>query len=280
MTSFTHVLVTRFNLLRPGVELADAWYEQRFALFERFCLPSVQSQTNQSFYWLLFADARTPDAYRARIEAYQSCANLRVHWLAGPDRVQMVQAVRLLVDETTTHLISTTLDNDDALGREFVEQLQAQFAAQEFELINFLHGLRYDLRAKKLYACDLESNPFISLVEKIDVNRQFRSIIGCLPHSQIKERFSQIRNVIASPLWLQVIHGNNAEATGVWGRPRVSIEQLAAFFDLDYVSPQAGENELTFRLQHARAHMERRLINVLSDEQQLRVRRLLGKFFG
>jgi hypothetical protein len=245
-------------------------------LFERFCLPSVKSQTCQSFRWLLFADRATPDAYRPRIEAYQSYTNIQVHWLNGVDRVAMVQSIRAQLDGLTTHLITTTLDNDDALARDFVAQVQKQFAAQRFELVNFLHGLRYDLLAQKLYACELEANPFISLIEQVAVNQQFRSIIGCLPHSSIKERFTEVRSVITDPLWLQVIHGRNAAPTGTWGRPRVPIGRLAAF-DLDYAAPQDMEGELALRVQHARAGVERRLFNLLSNNQQKRVRALLQK---
>jgi hypothetical protein len=277
MARFAHFLLTRFNLREPGVTLDDAWYAQRFHLFESFCLPSVQSQSSQSFRWLILADRRTPERYRSTLESYQAYANVQLHWLAGFDRVQIARIIREQLADPISHLISSTLDNDDALAPDFVTQVQGQFSAQAFELINFTQGLRYDLRAERLYACELETNPFISLIEHVDPGKQVRSIAGCLPHSQIKQRYRQIRNVETAPLWLQVIHGQNAAPTGTWGRPRVSISLLDRLFKLAYDVPQEKDSTLVFRAQHARARLERELINLLSDEQRLRVQQLLQK---
>ena len=277
MASFNHFLLTRFNLLSPGAELADAWYEQRFELFEQFCLPSVRGQTNQDFRWLLFADERTPDVFRGRLEGYRSDANIEVCYLKGVDRVRMVQLIRARLDDAVSHLITTTLDNDDAIARAYMAQVQAQFAAQDFELVNFLRGLRYDLAAEKLYALELETNPFISLVEAIGANRQFRSIIGCLPHSLIKERFSAVRNVSSEPLWLQVIHGRNEAPTGTWGWPRVPRNQLSASFELGYDLPREAEESGEFRVQRTAARLEREVINSLSEAQRRRIREWLQR---
>jgi hypothetical protein len=277
MARFAHFLLTRFNLREPGFTLDDAWYEQRFRLFESFCLPSVQAQSSQSFHWLLLADQRTPERYRSSLESYQAYANVQLHWLDGFDRSRIARIVREQLDDPVSHLISSTLDNDDALALDFVAQVQGQFAAQTFELVNFTQGLRYDLRSEKLYTCELETNPFISLIEKVEPGQQVRTIAGCLPHSQIKGRFRQIRDVETAPLWLQVIHGRNAAPTGTWGRPRVSISLLDSLFKLAYDVPQEKDSALVFRAQHARARLERGVINLLSDEQRLRVQQLLQK---
>lgn len=277
MARFAHFLLTRFNLREAGFELDDGWYTQRLRLFEQFCLPSVKAQSNQDFRWLLFADQTTPDKYRPRIERYQSYANLQVQWLAGFDRAEIVRIIGTQLGDSPSYLLSSTLDNDDALAVDFVERVQAQFAGQAFELINFSRGLRYDLRSKKLYACELETNPFISLIEEIGRDGSFRSIAGCLPHSLIKGRFRQIRNIESSPLWLQVIHGRNAAPTGTWGRSRVKIGQLDTLFDLAYDVPQEREQALVFRAQHARARLERGMINLLSDDQRLWVRQRMQR---
>ncbi|MFN2136030.1 MAG: glycosyltransferase [Candidatus Promineifilaceae bacterium] len=273
-----HFILTRFNLLYPGAALDTAWHEERHMLFEQFCLPSVKAQTAHSFHWLVFADSRTPDPFRARLAAYQeSYANLTVCFILGPDPVAMVAAVRQRLPAGASHLITTTLDNDDAFGREFVARVQGQFREQDFELVNFLHGLRYNVKTRKLYALALETNPFISLIERIGPQRQFRSIVGCLPHSSIKGRFTQIKNIESPPLWLQVLHGRNAAPTATWGRKRAPLRQLPDLFGLDEKAlPPVAEHETLFALQHARAAVERRLIDTLNDEQQRRLRAWLA----
>jgi hypothetical protein len=100
------------------------------------------------------------------------------------------------------------------------------------------------------------------LIEKVEPGKQVRTIAGCLPHSLIRQRFGPIRNVDTAALWLQVIHGRNAAPTGTWGRPRVSLSLLDSLFKLAYYVPQEKGSPLLFRAQHARARLERVLINL------------------
>ena len=50
--------------------LDPEWLKGRQTLFEKFCLPSVLSQTNKDFEWILVADERTPEEFKKVIEAY------------------------------------------------------------------------------------------------------------------------------------------------------------------------------------------------------------------
>ena len=69
MTGFVHFIVTRFNLkIWSGVQLDTSWYDHRIMLFESFCLPSIENQTNRSFHWLILCDSTTPPIYLERIK--------------------------------------------------------------------------------------------------------------------------------------------------------------------------------------------------------------------
>jgi hypothetical protein len=65
---FSHVLITRFNIRVPCGERPTAewkppskeWMLHRLDLFERYCLPSVASQSVQNFHWILLVDPNTP----------------------------------------------------------------------------------------------------------------------------------------------------------------------------------------------------------------------------
>ncbi|MEM1060752.1 MAG: glycosyltransferase, partial [Planctomycetota bacterium] len=58
-----HVILTRFNLRSSGREAkyraTAGWMDERFDLFEKFTVPSINAQTDQDFVWFVFFDAET-----------------------------------------------------------------------------------------------------------------------------------------------------------------------------------------------------------------------------
>lgn len=79
-----HFILTRFNLLifnkdKKGQKVRSAsWLEHRFALFERYCLPSIIAQTCQCFRWIVLFDSTTPERLKEKIAEYQkSCPQLK-----------------------------------------------------------------------------------------------------------------------------------------------------------------------------------------------------------
>lgn len=278
MTDFSHFIITRFNLnMWANASLDSAWYTHRFELFEQFCLPSILAQTQKNFTWLLLFDSTTPPQYHPRIETYKQYPMIQTLFIKGFDLPTILNTIRSQLHNHNSHLITTTLDNDDALANTFVERLQMQFNEQSFELINFTNGLRYNLPHEKLYECELFSNPFISLIERIEPNSQFRSIAGCLPHSTIPNRFPSIKNIETTPLWLQVIHERNMEMTKTWGRKRTQLSSLEQHFNLAYNIPPQRVNPITICLQHSRATLERGLINSLNPGTKERIRNWFRK---
>lgn len=140
-TPFEHLLLTRFNVRRDGSMQKtpdEAWLAHRFDLFERFCLPSLCAQTCQGFRWIVFFDEATPDSYRSKIEIYAKWPNFQPLYV---DRLSLSDLATVLEPYVQApYLITTRLDNDDALSKHFIERLQAQFTYQEFEFVNFADG--------------------------------------------------------------------------------------------------------------------------------------------
>lgn len=81
--TFHHYILTRFNLpiffrLRNGMDVNacdEKYLEDRFGLFERYCMPSVMNQTCQNFKWLIFFDSRTPEVFRKRANFWHNRYN-------------------------------------------------------------------------------------------------------------------------------------------------------------------------------------------------------------
>ena len=115
----------------------------------------------------------------------------------------------------------------------------------------------------------------MSLIERIRPDKPLRSIAGCLPHSTISARFSGIVNIRSAPAWLQVIHDRNLQATRMWGRRRVRRDRLPELFDLEYRIPGGRESAIALRIQNMRARAERLVIDALSEDLKMKIRRRL-----
>lgn len=207
-----HTLITRFNLATPGREIAfrtrPGWLEERFALFERYCLPSVAAQSCQSFDWILFFDDGTPLWAREAATRLQAVRPFHALYtpLFGNDG--WAQAVRAVAGppQPGRLLVTSNLDNDDALAFDYVERVQK--AARE----SARHG-RFAVNVPEgcvlsdgaLFAHKHLHSAFTNLVEPDDEGFATTMTIRHM------ELFDHVPVVQAQgPAgWLQVVHGGN-----------------------------------------------------------------------
>jgi len=212
-----HVILTRFNVPTMGreadVRAKTGWLDRRFDLFERFCLPSVAGQTRRDFSWLIYFDTRTPAPFRARIAEAQR----RFPFIALFRDALPLEDVRA---DVSAHLptgkgrvLTTRLDNDDALARDFVARVQDVGATHPTgTAFNFPTGFAW--RKGWVFGARDESNPFASVVEDA---LEFQTI-WARPHAVLGEAFRLIQ-IEDGPAWLQVIHGDNV-TNRIKGRQR------------------------------------------------------------
>ena len=141
-----HFILTRFNLLlfnkdKEGNKVRTIkWLEHRFLLFEKYCLPSVKNQTWQDFYWIVLFDSSTPEKFKARIESYQRDCHQFIPVFVEPKngryfadifRVEIVKRLK------SKRVLSTYLDNDDALNVNILEDLQKRASSVEDDTFIF-----------------------------------------------------------------------------------------------------------------------------------------------
>jgi hypothetical protein len=129
-----HFILTRFNIRlwnqdkfsRPVRSVE--WLDQRFEVFERFCLPSVAGQECKDFVWVVLVDSATPQTYKDRIEAYKSICPQFVPVYVKPEHgryfCQIFRKEVIARIENDERVITTYLDNDDALNVGFVADVQ------------------------------------------------------------------------------------------------------------------------------------------------------------
>jgi Putative rhamnosyl transferase len=208
---FHHVILTRFNCSNSrssadreiSIRSRPGWLEGRFDLFERFCLPSLHAQSMQDFRWHIYFDRHTPARFLERASnglAGKTNFFIKLCDIYGSETVQADLPVDL--DSSKTWLVTTRLDNDDALHRDFVKRLHEAVRVGVEEAINFPCGVVY--AAGRLYRSRQDSNAFISLSESF---RTAKTVL-CGPHNEMGRSYP-VRNLAGGPAWVQVVHGSN-----------------------------------------------------------------------
>ena len=226
-TQFTHLLLTRFNTAMdyaPSAKRLDAhWLTARLALFERYCLASVAVQRRAQFQWLVFFDAASPAWFKERIAAFEPL--VRPVYIDGPATDEVIAKK---VAETglvsSPYLITTRLDNDDAISKDHLATVQNVFRYQHREFVTFPFGLQSF--QGHLYNVFWLSNPFISLIEKIGANGEFTTVF-CVAHDHVGTA-NRRRTIIRTSQWLQVLHDSNL-ANSLRGWPRIRSRMHTGF---------------------------------------------------
>lgn len=279
MKKFNHFFITIFNVKRPKpifksvvrklhyrlnrkefilngqkipnnpetpIRLNEEYLETRFKLFEKFCFPSVVSQSNQNFKWLVFFDQLTPDNCKNRIENYSKYSNFVPIYVDEYNSTTLKNAVTENLTDTPEYLITTNLDNDDAISRDYVQLVQEEFNDQKFTAITFPYGYVWKEPSGKIYLREYLSNPFISLIEVVE---NFKTVYH-IPHQEYIPKYAKLgclKLIKTQPTWMQVIHGSNVRnrVEGI-RKPRKNIEN-DFFINVD--NPLQEENILFIGLE-------------------------------
>lgn len=216
---FTHLLITRFNtaidheFAHRGLE--TDWLMQRLALFEKYCLPSVKAQAGVAFKWVVLFDAASPAWVRERVAEYGSIFQpIYISGIATDEKIANV--VKMTGYVSAQYLITTRLDNDDALASNHLASVQKAFKYQARQFIAFPFGLQ--LYRGSLYHVYWRSNPFLSLIERVGKDSEFTTVC-CVRHDRVAQ-LEKVRYLGRSPEWMQVLHTSNLGNT-LRGWPRL-----------------------------------------------------------
>jgi len=185
-----HFLLTNFNVrlgwdtdAHRALVLTEEWMEHRWSLFETLCLPSLRGQSLQRFQWLVRFDASTAEHHRRRFQRLiADMPNVIPLWRAESFRV----AIYRLLDPSTELLLTTRLDNDDALHRDALARVQAAVTDVVPEFLNFPNGYWFVRANSQVYGVVHPSNPFLSLVERVSCAPTARVLRRVLPASTLR----------------------------------------------------------------------------------------------
>lgn len=223
--TYKHFIITLFNLkiwkedkTHRATRTSD-WLAQRFDLFERFCLPSVAGQTNQDFTWLCLFDKDTPAEMRQRIEGYRKrVPQLRPCFFSAEEAAEFLsheevvncrfirRTVRSLLSADDQFVITSNLDNDDALSRDYVARVQQLFLAdRRHTLYSFVWGMQYFVRLDAIVRMHYPHNHFLTLVEEAQGDFHTVQYYG---HASARKVLPNV-DISDKPYWLENVHGHN-----------------------------------------------------------------------
>ncbi len=212
MNTFNHLLLTRFNVRvnyaqsRSGID--PEWLQHRFKLFDQFCYPSVRNQTNQNFKWLVYFDSETPEFYKRKIDQYASWENFVPIYVDCEFNPEVnLKYVSNYLQELPPYLITSRIDNDDAISKTFIQTVQNKFQSQDLEFVSFVYG--YVWQQGKLYRFKYPNNPFISLIAKVqDSSSAGFKTVFCGKHTDMVE-LGSLQTITDQVGWLQIVHDRN-----------------------------------------------------------------------
>jgi hypothetical protein len=214
---FKHFLATRFNVRIGGwdttkngeVLLDDSWMDNRFELFENYCLPSVINQSNQSFTWCIYFDLHTREVYRQRIKKLtESYPNIRIFFIdsIGELKPHLINFIKSNVKGNSHYVITSRLDTDDLLHRDYIKVVQQLFEPSHTAVIDLRNGFKINIEEG---GCEIRNytqsfNPFISLIEKTEF---VETVFNQMHHEWYKAK--KVIPFCDRQLWIELVHKKN-----------------------------------------------------------------------
>ena len=192
--SIDHFIITRFNLPIAGCHPTEDWMRERVQLFEQVCLPSFEKQVEPRFSWLVFFDSATSEDWVRRISQWP---------LVTPVFIDAEFSASVAVEHVrerarTATVITTRVDNDDAIAPSFVRMIHSK-AARFAGFIDFPLG--YQAKGPDVFLRVTRGSPFLSRVERVDD----LATVYAAPHWKPPHPLRRV----SRPGWLQMIHDSN-----------------------------------------------------------------------
>lgn len=233
-----HFLITRFNVPVNGWDrdkagqptLDDDWMKHRLRLFQRFCVPTVAGQTENNFNWIIYCDTNSKSTDVEAIQkAITNLSNTRIRLV--PDFHQLLNDLKLLLSNSDSEFVITSrVDNDDGLGKNYIREIQNHFLERGNTIINLNGGVLYDEDKKVLTEIRKgRNNHYGSLIEEKNPQNNLVTVLG-FPHDKPPAIY-QVINVDRRFSWLKIIHSRNLSSR-IHGKP-VSLDKVLPHFTFD-----------------------------------------------
>jgi hypothetical protein len=159
-------------------------------------------------------------------------------------------------------LVTSRLDNDDGLHRDYVKLLQDQVRVGTEEVLDFPWGIVYCNGVP--YLSHQKSNAFIALSEPLQGVRT----VTAGRHNEMSRRY-RVRSIGSGPAWLQVVHGSNvSNKIRGW---RISRDWLPEGFEFGGAVAPEDKSRFGILLENASLGIARHARDMAADSWNLRL---------
>lgn len=210
-----HYVLTRYNfgwkpntnicikrVTSKGTVNSDIWLEDRKALFKRYYLPSMLAQTNKNFKIILSISSDTPPGYFDFLYEYQ---NIELSFEPFNEEFKL----KLFNSCDDDQLITTRIDNDDAVSPDFIEKIQeiVRDNKQNLPVLVDTWGHKYSVK-DRVFKEESYSLRHASAFCSVASQKKNKKWVYETSHTHMPEKFD--RHIkIKERLYVQVIHNYN-----------------------------------------------------------------------
>lgn len=271
--SFRHILITRFNIFYKTKMATqghdpEEWLRERFEIFKKFCFPSIINQSSKNFTWMLYVDIdTTPEVLenlQEMVKPYPFILLIHRFFENFSVKLFLNEDIQKYLPNDFEFLISSRVDTDDMLQKDFIKLVQAHFKNQEYEALNFNKGHIYDVNTGVVSTAIHRQNPFISLFEKKSVG-EFKTVFHKI-HPAYKNDLHKIEVSNKTPLWVMSVHGLNV-STGFYGRVIKFVQpDLKGEFGFEFQKRPSFHSKIKFTIRS----YKRTLFKIVSKVKSIR----------
>lgn len=202
-----HILVTSLNRwFKPGTDFDKAldndWLFARWEIFTKYTLPSVASQTNLDFDWIILCHEQSPTWLKERAKTINLPCRVHFSFLQNDPEINGLKA------KSWDTILTTRIDSDDAWHRTAMARIRESFEENPYgyEILNFDIGYWYDTFNKRLALVMKPSPPFNTKIHFAPIRHPLYTGGN---HTTLKERY-QYRDIShGDPLFLRLLHNTN-----------------------------------------------------------------------
>lgn len=178
----------------------EQWMKDRWELFLKYTVPSVQKQTCKNFEWLIVFDPATPTKYTMEAKIYGTILLHKNFRVACQTHIS-----------TGGIVITSRMDNDDSLHKDYISNIHEWYRRKgKTGVLTYPVGWIFKPHKNKLFHVRYMKNQFLTLVEKAD--KKVRTILFTR-HTRAIEYF-KLHRLEYGHRWCTIVHENNLANRG------------------------------------------------------------------
>lgn len=211
-----HFILTRYNHgWKPNEQItvkrvtkkislpSNKWLEDRLTLFQKYYLPSIEVQTNKNFkVYLSFSD-QTPKEYLNKVRELITGLNIEITFEAFDEQFKK----KLFTENPNEDILTTRIDNDDAISPFFVNRVQTKANSLKNTSIIDVWGYKFK-SSNKSFSPESYNKPHASSFCTVFSKKSDYKWVYETSHTNLPQKLDN-HTLINERLYIQVIHNNN-----------------------------------------------------------------------